>query len=96
MGEEQDAVSFNIQLNTDAEDRGYHRRNDGDVIQRPDIVDDICKGLLLQARVDRIVHGYETEKGKPATLIVFGFRFHGIDESRRFRQAITPFYFKTE
>ena len=92
-GEERDEFSFNIQLNTDAEDRGYHRRNDGDEIQRPDIVDDICKGLLLQARVDRILHGYETEKGNPATLVVFGFRFHAIDKSRRFRQAIITILF---
>lgn len=96
---EQDEFAFDIQLNTDAEDRGFHRRNDGDQIQRPDIVDDICKGLLIQARVDRVVHGCETEKEKPptpATLIVFGFHFHGLDENRRFRQAIITILFQDE
>lgn len=99
---EKDEFSFGIQLNTDAEDRGYHQKNDGDEIQRPNVVDDICKGLLLQARIDRIVHGYETgkgEKGKPptpTTLVVFGFRFHGIDQNRRFRQATVTILFQDE
>lgn len=98
---EKDEFSFDIQLNTDTEDRGYHQRNDGDEIQRPNIIDDICKGLLLQARIDRIVHGYETERGErepptPATLVIFGFRFHGIDENRRFRQATVSILFQDE
>ena len=91
-----DDLSFDIQLNTEPEDRGYHRLNDDDEIQRPDVVDDICKGLLLQARIDRIVHGYETENGIPATLVIFGFRFHGIDVNRRFRQAIITIMFRDE
>jgi hypothetical protein len=94
--EEKDEFSFGIQLNTVAEDRDYHRKNYGDEIQRPDVIDDICKGLLLQARIDRIVHGHETENGNPATLVVFGFRFHGIDENRRFRQAIITIVFQDE
>ena len=96
MKVEKDDFSFDIQLNTDAEDRGYHRKNDGNEIQRPDVVDDICKGLLLQARIDRIVHGHETENGNPASLVVFGFRFHGINVSRRFRQAIVTILFQDE
>src|SRR5271155_2060105 len=94
--EEKDEFSFGIQLNTVAEDRDYHRKNYDDEIQRPDVIDDICKGLLLQARIDRIVHGHETENGNPATLVVFGFRFHGIDENRRFRQAIITILFQDE
>jgi len=84
---ESDQFAFNIQLKTADGKMGFHSKNDGDENQRPDIVDDICRGLLIQARVDRIVHGTETENGKPATLIVFGFRFHGLSKSRRLRTA---------
>lgn len=78
---------INIQLNTEEAGRGFHRSNDGNEIQRPDVVDDLCLGLMVQARIDRIVHGTEKENGGPATLVVFGFRFHGISEKRRFRQS---------
>jgi len=94
--EENDPFSFNIQLNTDGEDRDFHRKNDGDEIQRPDVIDDCCLDLLLQGRIDRIVHGHETKDGKPATLVVFGFRFHGIDKSRRFQRAIVTILFQDE
>jgi len=94
--EEKDPFSFNIQLNTDGEDRGFHRKNDGDEIQRPDVIDDCCLDLLLQGRIDRIVHGHETKDGNPATLIVFGFRFHGIDKNRRFQRAIVTILFQDE
>lgn len=73
-----------------------HRLNEGDEVQRPDVVDDLCQDLLLQARIDRIVHGYECEGGSPATLIVFGFRFHGVNEQRRFKQAIITILFQDE
>lgn len=73
-----------------------HQLNDGDEIQRPDIVDDLCRDLLLQARIDRVIHGYEDENGSPATFIVFGFRFHGIDHRRRFKQAIITILFQDE
>ncbi|KAG5745485.1 hypothetical protein H9Q70_011828 [Fusarium xylarioides] len=82
-----DPFSFILQLNTEDERRGYHRRNEEGEIQRPDVLDDICRGLMLQVRIDRIVHGTENERGNPATLVVFGFRFHGLDEERRFKQA---------
>lgn len=84
---EKDTFEMTIQLNTEEAGRGFHRYNDGDEIQRPDIVDDLCLDLLLQARIDRIVHGTETDNGNPATLVVFGFRFHGINEKRRFKEA---------
>lgn len=84
---ENDPFEFNIQLNTDEAGRGFHRFNDGDEIQRPDIVDNLCLDLLLQARIDRIIHGTEMDNGNPATLVVFGFRFHGINEKRRFKEA---------
>ncbi|KAL7897255.1 hypothetical protein HDV63DRAFT_390379 [Trichoderma sp. SZMC 28014] len=84
---EQDPFLLNTQLNTEDAGRGFHRYNDGDEIQRPDVVDDLCLGLLLQTRIDRIVHGTETLNGHPATLIVFGFRFHGISKKRRFKEA---------
>ncbi|KAJ3547132.1 hypothetical protein NM208_g1667 [Fusarium decemcellulare] len=93
---EKDPFSFNIQLNTNEDLRDYHRKNEEGQIQRPDIVDDICRGLLLQARIDRIVHGTENAGGNPATLVVFGFRFHGIDENRRFKQAIITITFGDE
>jgi hypothetical protein len=85
--EEKDPFSFNIQLNTDEEYCGF---------QRPDVVDDYCLDLLLQGRIDRIVHGHETKDGNPATLIVFGFRFHGIDKNRRFKRAIVTILFQDE
>lgn len=91
-----DPFSFGIQLNTDEQDHEFHRKNDGDEIQRPDVVDDSCLGLNLLARIDRIVHGTETEDGRPATLIVFGFRFHGISEMRRFKQATITITFRDE
>lgn len=94
--QERDPFAFEIQLSTDAEDRDFRRTNDGDEVQRPDVVDDLCQDLLLMARIDRIVHGREAKNGSRATLIVFGFRFHGIDEKRRFKQAIINVTFRDE
>ena len=94
--EVKDPYSFDIQLNTEKEDRDWRRKNDGDEIQRVDVVDDLCTGLLLQARIDRIVHGHETENESPATLVVFGFRFHGLDDKRRFKQATVTILFQDE
>ncbi|KAH8743653.1 hypothetical protein BGZ57DRAFT_342795 [Hyaloscypha finlandica] len=91
-----DEYAFNIQLDTGIEDRDYHGRNKKDEIQRPDIVDDYCQGLLLQARVDRVVHGTEKKGGTPATLVVFGFRFHGIGKKRRFKQSVITIVFQDE
>ncbi|KAK3291438.1 uncharacterized protein B0H64DRAFT_409031 [Chaetomium fimeti] len=91
-----DPFAFSIQLNTEEEDRGFRRENDGDEIQRPDVVDDCCQGLLLMSRIDRIVHGREVKDGSLATLVVFGFRFHGIDENRRFKQAVINVTFQDE
>jgi len=91
-----DEYAFNIQLDTGVEDRGFHGRNKKGEIQRPDIVDDICQGLLLQARVDRVVHGTEKKGGSPATLIVFGFRFHGIGKKRRFQESTITIVFQDE
>ena len=94
---EKDPFAFEkVQMYTDEELRGMHRKNDGDEIQRPDIVDDLCRGLQLQARIDRIVHGHQGEGGSPATLIVFGFRFHGLDQERRFKQSIITISFQDE
>lgn len=83
-----------IQLNTEPERRGMHR--DGDQIQRPDVYDDLCQDLSLQTRIDRIVHGFENNGKTPATLVIFGFRFHGLDEKRRFKQAIITITFRDE
>jgi hypothetical protein len=91
-----DPFSFVIQLTTEDAGRNYHRKNDGDQIQRPDVVDDICQGLLLQARIDRVVHGHIRAGGDLATLVVFGFRFHGIDDNRRFKQATITISFQDE
>ncbi|PTB37453.1 uncharacterized protein TrAFT101_011170 [Trichoderma asperellum] len=91
-----DEFSFDIQLDTVTEDRGYHSRNTKNQVQRPDVVDDICQGLLVQARIDRIVHGTQTKGGKPATLVIFGFRFHGIGKKRRFREAAITILFQDE
>ncbi|KAL7935470.1 hypothetical protein V8C35DRAFT_299549 [Trichoderma chlorosporum] len=94
--EEQDDFSFNLQLNTVNENRDFHRQNYQRQIQRPNVVDDICRGMLLLGRIDRIVHGRETEDGSPATLLIFGFRFHGADERRRFKQATVTISFRDE
>lgn len=94
--EEKDPFAFNIQLNTEEEGRDFRRYNDGDEDQRPDVIDDCCLDLLLQGRIDRILHGWETEGGAPATLVVFGFRFHGINEQRRFKQATITVSFQDE
>jgi len=89
-----------IQITTDEEARRKHQYNiktaEGKEIQRPDVVDDLCQGMLLQARIDRIEHGYEKEGVGPATLIIFGFRFHGIDDERRFKKAIINVVFRDE
>jgi len=96
--DETDQFDFGmIQLTTDQEKRDTHRLDESPYqIQRPDVVDDLCNGLLLQARIDRIIHGHESDGGSPATLIVFGFRFHGIDDERRFRQAVITILFRDE
>ncbi|KAJ0374621.1 hypothetical protein COL26b_007087 [Colletotrichum chrysophilum] len=92
----QGPFSWDFQLDTKEAGREFHRRNDGREIQRPDIVDDCCRGLLLQARIDRIIHGHELNGTGPATLIIFGFRFHGLDEDRRFKQARIIITFQDE
>lgn len=94
--EEQDPYLFSIQLNTEDENRGFHRKNYPGEIQRPNVVDDCCLGLQLKGRIDRIIHGWETDGGNPATLVVFGFRFHGINESRRFKQASITITFQNK
>lgn len=96
MAVDADLFSFEVQLNTEDAGREFHRYNDGDEIQRPDVVDDCCSNLLLMARIDRIIHGNETENGSPATLVIFGFRFHGISEMRRFKRAIITITFRDE
>ncbi|KAI3006438.1 hypothetical protein M752DRAFT_274756 [Aspergillus phoenicis ATCC 13157] len=97
MSQPIDPFAFDpIQLATEPESRGMHRLDDGSEIQRPDVVDDLCQNLLLQARIDRIVHGYEDEGQSPATLVIFGFRFHGLNEERRFKQAIITLTFQDE
>ncbi|WQF82581.1 hypothetical protein CDEST_07595 [Colletotrichum destructivum] len=96
VDEIQDPFSWDFQLDTTDAGRNFHRRNDGHEIQRPDVVDDCCLGLLLQARIDRIIHGYIKSGTGPATLIIFGFRFHGIDEDRRFKKAEITITFQDE
>lgn len=86
-----------IQLTTVTEQRGMHQKNSTpDEVQRPDILDDLCRGLLLQARVDRVTHGRAGELGPPATLVVFGFRFHGLHGNRRFKSATITVIFEDE
>lgn len=92
----QDPFILTIPLNTREEERGFHRKNDGNEVQRPDVIDHCCVDLLLVARIDRIVHGWESGGKTPATLVVFGFRFHGIDENRRFKHAIISITFQDE
>ncbi|KAK6501367.1 hypothetical protein TWF481_009209 [Arthrobotrys musiformis] len=82
-----DQYQFDITLGRDGGDFRFHTRNDGQQIQRANIIDDVCRGLHIQAQIDRIIHGMSTESGDPATLIVFGFRFNGFDDDRRFRSA---------
>lgn len=96
--EENDPFAFSpAQLTTATEQRGMHQKNSKpDEVQRPDVLDDLCLGLLLQARVDRIVHGRAGESGPQATLVVFGFRFHGLHGSRRFKSATITVVFEDE
>ncbi|OHF04299.1 hypothetical protein CORC01_00638 [Colletotrichum orchidophilum] len=96
--EENDPFAFTpIQLTTVTEQRGMHQKNSGpDEVQRPDILDDLCLGLLLQARVDRVIHGRAAESGPQATLVVFGFRFHGLHGNRRFKSATITVVFEDE
>lgn len=96
--EKNDPFAFTpIQLTTATEQRGMHQKNSGpDEVQRPDVLDDLCLGLLLQARVDRVVHGRAGESGPQATLVVFGFRFHGLHSDRRFKSATITAVFEDE
>ncbi|KAI1129290.1 hypothetical protein F5Y10DRAFT_238614 [Nemania abortiva] len=97
VAEENDHFAFEtIQLNTASEDREFRRYNDGDEVQRPEIFDDRCRDLLFMARIERIVHGTEEKGGNPTTLIVFRFRFHGINEQRRFKEAVIDVTFRDE
>lgn len=85
-----------VQLIAEQDDRNYCQRDAPNEKQRPNIVNDFCQGLLLQARIDRIVHGRESKEGPPATLVVFSFRFHGLDDRRRVRQASITILFEDE
>lgn len=85
-----------IQLNTVREEREKHQKNSSPDEVRTDILDDKCLGLLLQARVDRIVHGRAGKSGPPTTLVVFGFRFHGLHGGRRFKSATITVIFGDE
>ncbi|KAL4888373.1 hypothetical protein BDV59DRAFT_211173 [Aspergillus ambiguus] len=97
MSEEKDEFAFApIQLSTHVEKRGLNRLDDGHEIQRPDVFDDLCQDLQLQTRIDRIVHGFESDGKGPATLVIFGFRFHGLDEKRRFKRALITITFRDE
>jgi hypothetical protein len=86
-----------LQLNVAVEQRGMHQKNAGpDEVQRPDVLDDLCLGLHLQSRIDRVVHGRAEKDGPLTTLVVFGFRFHGLDGKRRFKKAIITILFGDE
>jgi hypothetical protein len=88
--------TFDIQFNTEEEpSRDFRQKNHGDEIQRPNVIDECCQGLTIQARIDRIAHGLQN-RTDPATLVVFGFRFHGLDDKRRFKQATITLLFQDE
>ncbi len=89
-----DPFSFDIQIDTVTEDRAMHQKNKKGEVQRHNVIDDRCRGLRLQARIDRIVHGHDGDARKPATLVVFGFRFHGLGHQRRFRRATITVIFR--
>ncbi|KAF2655728.1 hypothetical protein K491DRAFT_579803, partial [Lophiostoma macrostomum CBS 122681] len=94
--DDNETFTFDIQLNTEEDPlQGFRQSNHGNEIQRPNIIDECCKGLIIQARIDRIVHGLQN-RCDPATLIVFGFRFHGLDNKRRFKQAAIALLFEDE
>ncbi|KAH6636433.1 hypothetical protein F5144DRAFT_567462 [Chaetomium tenue] len=97
---EEDPFTFpSLQLNVETERRGMHQKNSSPAeVQRPNVLDDICLGLRLQARIDRVVHGRSTkeEGGAPTTLVVFGFRFHGLNRERRFKEATITIVFEDE
>lgn len=67
---------------------GYHVRNEENEVQRPNIVDDLCAGLLLQVELQEAVHGKLTNSSEDfATLLVFKLMFQGPTKKRRFRKA---------
>ncbi|KAF3315940.1 hypothetical protein TWF173_003135 [Orbilia oligospora] len=92
---EGDQYSFKIPLGPTGEDFQLHTKNGVGEIQRASIIDDSsCSGLHLQAEIDRIVHGTDTENGVPATLIVFGFHLNGFNDNRRIKSATIEILFQ--
>lgn len=74
----------------------FHTLNQGDEIQRENITDDTTSGLLIQADLEKVIHGDECPGGAAATLIVLLFRFHGINRRRRFREVQVTIHFEDE
>ena len=95
----EEGQSFDIQLYADPKSKtqtSYHLDYDKTEINQTNIITDAVAGLLVKARLDRVVHGQESENGKPASLIVFAFRFHGINKRRRFRSVVIKIRFQHE
>ncbi|KAF3942303.1 hypothetical protein ABW19_dt0205612 [Dactylella cylindrospora] len=72
--------------------------NDGDEIQRPEVLDSECIGLKISGSLYRVVHGIDNydNQNKPASLIVMGFRFNGTTQKRRLRSVTIDVSFQGE
>ncbi|KAK5989097.1 hypothetical protein PT974_10595 [Cladobotryum mycophilum] len=76
-----------LQLYTIQDESSYHLKNEPGEIQRLNVIDDLCAGLLLQSHLLGVVHGRLSPGGDPATLVIMSFEFQGQDQARRFQHA---------
>ncbi|KAI0108658.1 hypothetical protein GGR51DRAFT_570368 [Nemania sp. FL0031] len=72
------------------------QKNDNGWTRRADVLDDRCRSLLFLARIDQIIHGTDKRGGNPTTLIIFEFRFHGLNGHRRLKEAVINVTFRDE
>lgn len=76
-----------IQVYPVKDDSSYHVQNEPGEIERSNVVDDLCNGLLLQSHIVGVLHGTLSPNGDFGTLIVMSFHFQGQGQSRRFQEA---------
>jgi hypothetical protein len=79
---EEEGITIPIQLSLTKADAGFHTLPGPDKVNNPNLRDDSTDGFLIQASLDKVIHG---EGSDLATFIGFEFRFEGIDDRRRFR-----------
>ncbi|KAI0112577.1 hypothetical protein GGR51DRAFT_507579 [Nemania sp. FL0031] len=76
---------FQSKFYIEKDDSAFRTQNEPGEIQRAHIIDDDTSQLLVQADLDTVIHGWDSNI--QATLIVITFRFLGAGPKERFRRV---------